>query len=49
MIAGRAASVLSRVKLANNASFTVRHVSDEGARVIDTELDGLDAEFVLSE
>ena len=63
MIAGRAAFVPSRVELANNASFTVRRVPDEGARVsfsgedfdrlvarvVDTELDGLDADFVLSE
>lgn len=33
MIAGRAALVASRVELANNASFTVRHVPDKGARV----------------
>jgi len=63
MIAGRAAFVLSRVELANDASSTFRHVPDEGARVsfsgedfgslvarvIDTEFDGLDADFVLSE
>jgi hypothetical protein len=63
MIAGRAAFVPSRVELANDASFTVRHVPDEGARVsisgeefgslvarvVDTELDGLDADFVPSE
>jgi len=63
MIAGRAALVVSRVELANDASFTVRHMPDEGARVsfsgedfgslvarvVDTELNGLDADFVLSE
>ena len=49
MIAGRAAFVLCRVELANDATFTVRHVPDEGARVIDAELDGLDADFVPSE
>jgi hypothetical protein len=63
MIAGRAALVVSRVELANDASFTVRRVPDEGAgvsfsgedlssldaRVVDTELDGLDAGSVPSE
>ena len=62
MVASRAAFVASRVKLANDASFTIRHVPDEGARVslggedlgsldarvVDTELDGLHADFVLS-
>lgn len=33
MIAGRAAFVLPRVELAYDASFTVLHVPDEGARV----------------
>ena len=50
------------MELANDASYTVLHVPDEGgrvslggedigshdARVVDTELDGLDADFVLS-
>lgn len=53
---------MSRVELSNDASFTVHHVPDEGARVsfsgedfdslvarvVDTELDGLDANFVPS-
>ena len=33
MIAGRAAFVMSRVELANDASCAVRRVPDEGARV----------------
>ena len=51
------------MELTNDATFTVRHVPDEGARVsfsgegfdslvtrvIDTKLDGLDADFVPSE
>ena len=64
MVAGRAAFVTSRVKLANDASFVVRHSQDEGARVslggegfdapldtrvVDAELDGLDADFIESE
>jgi hypothetical protein len=62
MVAGRAAFVLSRMELTNDASYTVPRVPDEGARVslggedfgshdarvVDTELDGLDASFVLS-
>lgn len=59
MVAGRAASVTSRLELTNNASFVIRRVPDEGARVplggegfarlVDAELDGLDADFVESE
>jgi len=63
MVAGRAAFVISRVELANDASFAVLRVPDEGARVslggegfgtldarvVDAELDGLDADFVESE
>ena len=63
MVAGRAAFVATRMKLANDASFAIPRVPDEGARVsfsgedfssrvarvVDTELDGLDADFVLSE
>ncbi len=63
MVAGRTAFVLSRVELANDASFAVRCVPDKGARVslggeglgtldarvVDAELDGLDADFVASE
>ena len=63
MVAGRASFVVSGVKLANDASFTVLHVPDEGARVsfsgedidslvarvVDAELNGLDANFVESE
>jgi hypothetical protein len=33
MVAGRAACVISRVELADDASFAVRRVPDEGARV----------------
>lgn len=33
MVVGQAAFVISRVKLANDASFAVSHVPDEGARV----------------
>jgi len=33
MVAGRAAFVMSRVELTNNASFAVRSVPDERARV----------------
>ena len=58
---GRAAFVLSRMELANDASYIVPYVPDEGgrvslggkdigshdARVVDIELDGLDADFVL--
>ena len=60
MVAGRAALVASRVEFTNDASFTVRRVPDEGARVsfsgedfgnlearvVDAELDGLDADLV---
>jgi len=63
MVAGRAAFVISRVELANDASFAVLRVPDEGARVslggegfgildarvVDAELDGLDADFVESD
>ena len=38
VVAGRAAFVISRVELANDASFSVRRVPDEGARVVDAEL-----------
>jgi len=63
MVAGRAAFVNSRVELANDASFAVPRVPDEGARVslggenfgtpdarvVDAELDGLDADVIVSE
>jgi len=53
-IAGRAAFVICKVELANDASFAVRRVPHEGARVplgregfasrvVDAELDGLNA------
>lgn len=43
MIAGRAALVVSRVELTNEGFGSLV------ARVVDTELDGLDANSVLSE
>ena len=63
IVGGRAAFVTSRVELANDASFAVRRVLDEGTRVslggegfgtldtraVDSELDGLGADFVANE
>ena len=33
MVAGQVASVTARVELANDESFTILHVPDEGARI----------------
>jgi len=63
VVAGREASVTAGVELANDASFALLGVPDQGARislgaeglgileprVVDSEFDGLDADFVKSE